>query len=421
MPVFFSSRISREEQIARTRRICYVYTKSNLEQTRLFQDNLKCSLEIDGNCIPVDGETVRGLLVLETLGEIKHVGIIILLKGISQWGTFKFAVVEKRERGLVTIPGNTVETHDLERRIDVSTLPIPFVTKDGKLIYKLEVYCKTMVGLRILVCKKSIRWLGKSVKANEQETTEVESEMKVEGKGSLFGLRKGKEVLIKWKVCKGAYEVGEDINVEMHCETKEKAGVNVEGTMELIQTVLYQQPTPDRLNMADRLKKNQLGKCVLGGKVAKWNNGEVFGGQIRVPRGITPSINFNLKNSISYAIIFKVRLKGESMREPENVKGELPVLIESGTIGSDDDSRELWNVSGENLSVSSVCEGTEVISLPARVKMQRSQSVNNISELKEATVENVDEGKISDCSRSSMFFKPLINCSLCSSGRSVLE
>lgn len=361
--------------------------KPQLEQTRYIQENLDCSLEIHGNCIPKDGGKVTGILALEAMKEVKHIGIVILLKGNDQWVYLKFAAIETGE---VTLEPGTKYTHNLEREIEADKLPIPFITTDGKFIYKLEVYCNTVAGWQVPICKKVVRWMGKTINAKDEEKAEIGLEMKVDAKRGKLGLKKGKEVIVKWKIRQGAYAVGEEVSVEMCCETKDKDGVEVEGKVELLQTILYQEHTPDQEKVLKKMRQVVLGECVLGGEVGKWNSGTVFEGKIKLPKGITSSIKFNLYNSVGYALVFKVRLKGEVLREPGFVEGELPLIVESGT-GGESLEDELREVSGDSVSLNANFEESDMNSWPDQAVLQRTKSISNMPLLQDDELDNANK------------------------------
>lgn len=140
----------------------YAKQKLIIKQTLFFQENLKCYLEINGNLIPEKSGIVKGRLVIQAKQDVKHTGIVILLKGNDVLKKYKFAVLGKKENGPVTISEGAAESYQLERHINVEQLPQPFITDDGQLVYKLEVYCYSLAETKILLGRKQVRWQGKT-------------------------------------------------------------------------------------------------------------------------------------------------------------------------------------------------------------------------------------------------------------------
>lgn len=317
-----------EEYLARQKQI--------LTQTIFVQDSLKCFLEIEGNVIPEESGIVKGQLVIEAKYNVRHTGIVILLQGNWHVNKYKFALIGKKENGPVLIAGGTKESYQLDRYIDVNQLPQPYITEDGNLVYMLEVYCYALQErpIRILVGKKQVRWLGRKVDGDSRKLEAKGLEMKITKNKEVFGFRTGMETTlaaIKWKVDRGMYCMGDEVNIELWNETVGESEIELEGFVELIQKVIYQEPYDFRQKPRVMMKTNQLGSQAVESRMKSLSSKPAWQGSLRIPRNVTPSFDWNHLNFIRYVLMFRVRIKGEAAREQEYCQGELSLIIEKGT------------------------------------------------------------------------------------------
>lgn len=276
-------------------------------------------------------------------------GIFLLLKGLPIKGkdkgrqatrkglaNIKFIVVGNVQgEEAIRLEAGMRESYPLDLEMTAEQLPAPLITPEGRLLYKLQVYCSTVEGRHVMVGEEIVRWMGRrAVGVEERKMEGIGLEMKVEGRRSLLGLmgrRKGCNV--EWRVGRGGYRLGEVVRVELWGDTKEKEGLEVEGTVELVQKVWYQVPSGNGGKMWVKMKINGVGRKVGGGGVLGEAKEKIWEGGLRVPREVTPSFKWDFVNNVSYGLRFRVGIKGEVMDEPGYVQGELPLVLGSKVEG----------------------------------------------------------------------------------------